>query len=186
MVPVCDECYVHINKAPLYSSPMALANDNFIGYTYDMILRYKVRWIEAAAAQPAWTTLMTFYIEGDRGHLMEETMFESSFMTVVRGNVHSYHMPWEHIMAQLEKTTSDEKRCLMPHDPNRLAHLVRLQLKIGDIDFAKHIKEIKVRAHVVLKLGCRLIEAGHAAYVSLRVSLRVKISFRRISCLNFL
>ena len=53
LVPVCDDCFVHINKAPLYASPMALANDNFIGYTRDTILRYKVSWIEAAAAQPA-------------------------------------------------------------------------------------------------------------------------------------
>ena len=30
---------------------------------------------------------------------------------------------------------------------------------------AKHIKEIQVRAHVVLKLGYHLIRAGHAAYV---------------------
>ena len=66
---------------------MALANDNVIGYTYETILKYKVSWIEAAAAQPAWTTMMCFYIEGDRGHLLEETMFNSSHMTVVRGNV---------------------------------------------------------------------------------------------------
>ena len=70
----------------------------------------------------------------------------------------------------------------MPHDPDRLAHLVRLQLKIGGIDLAKHIKEIKVRAHVVLKLGCCLIEAGHAAYVSLRVSLRINLCCCRIGC----
>ena len=124
LVPVCDDCFVHINKAPLYASPMALASDNFIGYTYDTILRYKVKWIEAAAAQPAWTTMMCFYIEGDRGHLLEEIMFESSFMTVVRGNVHSYHMPWESIMSFLEAATSDKQRSLLPHEPERLAHMV--------------------------------------------------------------
>ena len=106
---------------------MALANDNVIGYTYKTILKYKVSWIEAAAAQPAWTTMMCYYIEGDQGHLLEETMFESSFMTVVRGNVFSYHMPWEKIMQFMERTTSDEKLAMMPHDPEHLAHMVQLR-----------------------------------------------------------
>ena len=144
---------------------MALANDNVIGYTYKTILKYKVTWMEAAAAQPVWTTMMCFYIEGDRGHLMEETMFQSSFMTVVRGNVHSYPMPWERILQYLDRTTSDKKLALLPHDPEHLAHMVQLHLKIGSVDMAKHIREIKVRAHVVLKLGYHLIRAGHAAYV---------------------
>ena len=47
-------------------------------------------------------------------------------------------------------------------------HVVQLHMKIGTADLAKHIKEIKVRAHVVLKLGYDLIRAGHAAYVEVR------------------
>ena len=69
--------------------------------------------------------MMCFYIEGDHGHLLDETMYESSFMTLVRGNVFSYHMPWEKIMQLLECTTSDEKLALMPHDPEHLAHMVQ-------------------------------------------------------------
>ena len=135
LVPICDECYQYICHPPLYASPMALANDNIIGYTYETILQYKVSWIEAAAAQPAWTTMMCFYIEGDQGHLLEETMFESSFMSVVRGNVFSYHMPWEKIMTFLERTTSDDKLALLPHDPDHLAHMV-LIYKL----FCKHLE----------------------------------------------
>ena len=47
-------------------------------------------------------------------------------------------------------------------------HVVQLHMKIGTADLAKHIKEIKVRAHVVLKLGYDLIRAGHAAYVEVK------------------
>ena len=49
-------------------------------------------------------------------------------------------------------------------------HVVQLHMKIGTADLAKHIKEIKVRAHVVLKLGYDLIRAGHAAYVEVKFS----------------
>ena len=38
----------------------------------------------------------------------------------------------------------------------------------------KHIKEIKVRAHVVLKLGYHLIRAAHAAYVKSGGSARMR------------
>ena len=33
LVPVCDECHDYICQIPLQASPMALANDNVIGYT---------------------------------------------------------------------------------------------------------------------------------------------------------
>ncbi len=174
LVPVCLECYDFISRPPLYASPMALANDNVIGYTYETILKHKVTWIEAAAAQPAWTTMMCFYIEGDHGHLLEETMFQSSFMTVVRGNVHSYHLPWEKILDSLNRSTSDAKLCLLPHDPEHLAHMVQLQLKVGTVDMAKHIKQIRLRAHVVLELGYELINAGHEAYIKASKSGRLK------------
>ncbi len=110
--------------------------------------------------------MMCYYIEGDQGHLLEEIMFESSYMPVVQGNVHSYHMPWEKILRTLDRSTSDQKLEVLPHDPEHLAHMVQLHLEVGSLDMAKHIKEIKLRAHVVLRLGYDLIRAGHAAYIA--------------------
>ena len=52
--------------------------------------------------------------------------------------------------------------------------MVQLHLKIGTLDMAKHIKEIKVRAHVVLALGYDLIRAGHAAYIKSNESGKLK------------
>lgn len=165
-VPISAHCYEYMHQAPLYASPMALADGNFIGYTHKTILQDQVKWIEAAAAQPAWTTMMCYYIEGDQGHLMEETMFDASYTAQVRGDVFSYHMPWDPILHFLHRTTADEKLALLPHDHEHLAHMVQLHLRSGTVDMAKHIKEVKVRAHVVLKLGYDVIRAGHAAYVS--------------------
>ena len=64
---------------------MVLANDNFIGYTSDIITRYGVRWIEAAIVNPCWTNIMVYYVEGDHGHLMGEEIGKQQFRTVVRG-----------------------------------------------------------------------------------------------------
>ena len=52
--------------------PRALCNDNFYGFMDREILRYGVRWIELAAASPILNCIVTYYVEGDRGHLMDE------------------------------------------------------------------------------------------------------------------
>ena len=77
-------------------------------------------------------------------------------------------------MSREERITCDDKLSLLPHDPEHLAHMVQLHLKIGTLDMAKHIKEIKVRAHVVLALGYDLIRAGHAAYIKSNESGKLK------------
>ena len=69
-VPLCIKCgFRMLQDKPI---PMALANHNFIGYCVETIVKYKVRWIEAAIACPIWTTMICFYLEEDRGHLMGE------------------------------------------------------------------------------------------------------------------
>ena len=42
-IPLCQRCYESL--AALQPPPMALANDNFWGYTTDIIQRYRVRWM---------------------------------------------------------------------------------------------------------------------------------------------
>ena len=39
---------------------MCLANDNLWGYSSDIIVRYKVRWIEAVVVSPCWTNIIVF------------------------------------------------------------------------------------------------------------------------------
>ena len=51
---------------------MVLCNDNLWGYTTDLIAKYQVRWIEMAIVSPCWTSMLVYYVEEDRGHLMNE------------------------------------------------------------------------------------------------------------------
>ena len=73
------------SKKHNYRIPMALANDNFIGYTTDLIPRFKVRWLEAAIVTPVWTSVLIYYVEGDHGHLFNEELGRQQSRTVVRG-----------------------------------------------------------------------------------------------------
>ena len=43
-------------------------------FVWNIIYRYKVRWIEAAAASPVWTAMLVFNVEGDWGHLMAQEL----------------------------------------------------------------------------------------------------------------
>ena len=72
--PLCFECNTKSRqKAEAQCRiPEALANDNFVGYVSSTIYKYKVRWIECVAASPVFTSLITYYVEGDRGHVLGE------------------------------------------------------------------------------------------------------------------
>jgi hypothetical protein len=163
-IPICRSCKRRMQQKESESClvPMALANDNFQGFLPKLIYDLKVRWIEAAAACPHWTTQILYYIEGDRGHLLEEELFKPKFRTAVRGNIFSFHMPWEDIMASLARTVDDEE-LVTPQPPGVLCHLVKFHLRIASMDLAQHIQDMKLRSHVVLKLGYFFIEQGHPA-----------------------
>ena len=160
--PLCSKCVLKLlNRVPV---PMAIANHNFIGYCLDIIVDCRVRWIEAAAVCPAWTTLITFYMEEDRGHLMNEEQFGAKHRVGVRGNVFSLPMPWTDIMNSLMQAVESDSLTL-PHPPHMLAHMVKLHLKSNLLEVTRHMKEIRVRTHVLLRLGYALIEALHPAFV---------------------
>ena len=165
---------------------MAIANHNYIGYCYDTLVKYKVRWIEAAVVCPVWTTLMCYYIEEDRGHVMQEELFRGKHRMAVRGNIFSFPMPWNEIMKSLLNATATPN-LTVPHPPEMLAHMVRLHLNFGTSAQIPPLKEVCVRTHVILQLGYDLIESGHPALLKtsnagpvLKVDVaRIKAAYRR-------
>ena len=46
--------------------------------------------------------MLTFYVEGDGGHLLDEQLGQPRFRYLVRGSCVSYMMPWEDVMAELK------------------------------------------------------------------------------------
>jgi hypothetical protein len=147
---------------------MAIANDNFHGYTSDLLTRWKVRWIEAAVAMPFWTVMLVYYVEGDKGHLMEEETMDQKRRTGARGNIVSYQLPWEAILGQLGRSShdcmEDEDLAHMPRDPDELARFVKLHVKQGFDKAVPALEEVRVRTHVVLKIGRFLIKQRHESF----------------------
>ena len=83
----------------------------------DVLYRYKVRWIEDAAACPIFTALICYYVEGDRGHSMNVQQHLPDRGYAVRGNVYSFAMPWEQIIQNMEKVLQGEDVSYLPHSP---------------------------------------------------------------------
>ena len=92
-IPLCRECAACVVKKKTSSIPMVLANDNFWGYTTDLLFKYKVTWLEAAIVQPCWTSMLVCYVEGDGGHLLGEEVQHQQFRTRLRGTAHSFACP---------------------------------------------------------------------------------------------
>ena len=113
--------------------PEALANDKFWGYVTSLLYKYRVRWIEAAAACPVFTALITHYVERNRGHLLNAEQHRPQRAYAVRGNVYSFHMPWEEIARSLDKVLRAEDAVSLPHPPETLASAVLFSLRIGDV-----------------------------------------------------
>ena len=160
--------------------PEALANDNWYGYVHEVIVRWQVRWIEMAVVLPFWTSLVVYYVEGDRGHLLNEQVGAQRSRWAVRGNCFSYNMPWEDILSSLGKAVKDEE-LQTPLPQEVLVHIVRLNLKIGNEKWADKVKPLKLRAHVVLRLAEVLIDTKHPAYRKSSVSaVELKARFQRL------
>ena len=85
-------CAKVIMRGALSGIPMSFGNDNFGGYTTDVIARYRVTLLEAAIVSPCRTTMLTCCVEGDKGHLVNEELGRQSFRVRVRGSACSFHM----------------------------------------------------------------------------------------------
>jgi len=139
--------------------PMALANDNMWGYTTSVIVKYKVRWIEVAAVLPIWTSMIVYYVEGDYGHLMNETLQKPRWRTKVRGHCFSFIMPWQDIVDNMQRShLGEEDMSSLPRDPECLKYLLRLHLKVAHKDLHKELPHVHLRPHILLLLLKELID----------------------------
>ncbi|CAK0874374.1 unnamed protein product [Prorocentrum cordatum] len=167
-IPLCWQCRGIFAKTRTVRERIprpAIANDNFVGFVSAWWEKHKPRWIEMAAATPVWTSLMAFYVEGDKGHLMNNQAMHPHSRYAVRGNLASFLVHWDDVLERLLAITeSSSAAAALPHDGETLAHLVRFEFRMKDKDMSKHLKHMRLRAHVVLQLGWELIDRGHPAF----------------------
>ena len=121
---------------------MALCNDNIWGYALHLITKHKVRWIEAAAVLPCWTSMIVYYVEEDWGHLMTERLTKQQYRTAVHGHCFSCVMPWDDILDSLQESMSDKDLETLPRHEECLKYMLRLHLRIGTHDMRDHLRQV--------------------------------------------
>ena len=76
----------------------------------------------------------------------------------VRGNIVSFLLPWEKILAQLFQKIEDGDLSEWPLSPDVVRQIVRVRFVQGPEDLLSKFKELHVRSHVVKKLAHIYIE----------------------------
>ena len=162
-LPLCRSCLTRMTQQSYNAVPQALTNDNWVGYPTELLYQHHVRWIEAAAACPVWTSMVCYYLEADRGHLMDEDIHRADHRIAVRGNVSSFSMPWEEILATLDPTRDGHKTWgTLPHSKDTLRALVKISVKgMRHNEAIQWVSGAKIRPWVVTALLHHLIDLQH-------------------------
>ena len=64
-------------------------------------------------------------------------------------------------MRHMHDTVDADEMANLPHPPEVLAHIVRFSFQVSDEAYRMAIRDMKLRAHVVLRIGHALIDMGH-------------------------
>ena len=158
-IPICNECY-HFSTVEA-KIPKALANDNVIGYVHRFLVEHNVTWLEATIAGPVFSGLVTYYVEGnesERHHMMETAVGKPERAWAIRGNLFSFLLPWEEIMAQLFKKIEDGDLSEWPLNRYAAAKVVTVRLVRGPEQILQKFRELHVRSWVVRRLSYIYIE----------------------------
>ena len=105
-IPICASCRYCLSQN--VCSPMALLNDNFIGYVDPWIYEADITWMERTVATPFWTGMTLFSIDRKATHRRQkhnllDTIYEGGGRVLFRGQLFSAPMDWVGILEQLEK-----------------------------------------------------------------------------------
>ena len=158
-IPICNECW---HKGTTNQKiPRAMTNDNFLGYAHRFLIENKVTWLEATIAAPVFTGLITYYIEGapkTSYNLMDSTLGKADHSWGVRGNLFSFLLPWEKVLAQLFEKVEDGDLTDWPLSPDTVRNVVRVKFTRASESLVQHFRDLYVRSAVVKRLAYIYIE----------------------------
>ena len=118
--------------------------------------RWNVTWLEATSACPVFTGIVTYYVEGtaaERGHMMEEAVGRPLRAWRLRGNIFSFPLPWEQVMAQLSKCFLTGDFTEWPLDQSVACQVCRVRFVRAQESIVDKYAQLRVRSQVVKELA---------------------------------
>lgn len=158
-VPICRQCLQGMpliaargsNATPAHI-PMELGQGLFWGYSTNLLVEHRVRWIDMAAVMPMWTHMLAYYVEGHQGHMMNEEASRQQWRCNVQGQCFSFVMPWTQLLEEFKRRQLVDKLLSLPRDEHVLQYLFRIHLKVAGESFAEDLKQVRLRPYVLILL----------------------------------
>ena len=122
--------------------------------------------------------MLVYYVEGDRGHLINEKVGGQQWRTKVKGGACSFQMPWEDIVKDLQSNINDGALTEIPRSAECIKYMLRVHLKVGKIDFSRKLKQLHVRPFIVLQLLYYLIDQNHEVFRGKGTAIELKAKMR--------
>ena len=82
-----------------------------------------------AAASQLWTSMVSFYLEADRGHVLEEPVHRAEHRLAIRGNISAVSLPWEDMYGHFAQMTPQDRIATLPHALPDLRAMVKVTVK---------------------------------------------------------
>ena len=118
------------------------------------------------------TSMICFSLEVKYGNLFSTHVHMHRHRVGARGNATTFPMPWQQLLAELQRLDTEQEHGNAPDLPKvgaDLVHVVQVLPKTNDCDdresLARIVRQAHVRRHIVVR---RILEAkarGHRAYI---------------------
>jgi len=95
---------------------------------------------------------------------MNEEMQSQKSRTVVRGGCATYRMLWEDVIESLKQNVKDKEFLTYPIRQECLKYVLPVHLQVAGVDMKKHLQQVSVRPHVLLRLLYYLIGQNHPVF----------------------
>ena len=150
-----------------------LANDMMVFYALREIYVEQMTVMEMICSSVCVTSMICFSMEVKYGHMLDCELHMHGHRVGARGNVTSFPMPWQALLAELQRLDAERESknspCL-PHTGRDLANVVQVLLKtsrdeVKEAGVSSFIHQARVRRHVVVKAILEAKRRGHRAYV---------------------
>ena len=94
--------------------------------------------------------MIVYYVEGNEGHLMKETMFQQQWRSSVKGQCFSFIMPWAQMIREYNARLTEDDLADLPRGGNCLRYMFRLHLRVAGTDFSKELQQVRLRPCVLV------------------------------------
>ena len=111
--------------------------------------------------------MVSFYLEADCGHVLEEPVHRAEHRLAIRGNISAVSLPWEEIYGHFAQMTPHDRIATLPHALPALRAMVKVTVKgMRHADLVEWVAGAHLRPHVVVALLDHLVDIHHPMFAA--------------------